>query len=258
MKPIYHILLLAGLFLPAALLGQVRAIINPDTTVAKENELFTVTVELEILDTTQRLGSFTGFITWDPSLLSYVSHSRVDPSFEGIISNRFSSSGELRFNGIYPEGSKEKLEALTIDFRAQGKPAQVNLDFSTVAAALTFKQLTTTLSIQNGTVTTDANPTTSTSRYIPKPSLNLTVYPIPFEQELHVSYQLPENSSVEINLYSLFGQKVAEIFTGFQPSGEQTVVWKLDQDLAQGMYLLQFNSTQTTAIRRVLLQRKGN
>lgn len=63
-------------------------------------------------------------------------------------------------------------------------------------------------------------------------------YPNPFNPSTTVRYHLPEKMQVTISVYNMFGQKVATLTDGVQPSGTQTVHFNAS-GLASGMYFYQ-------------------
>jgi len=91
-----------------------------------------------------RLGSFTGSLAWDPSLLRYVSHSGLQAGFTGAVNTSNVNLGRLNFNGANPPGVPGNVTVLTITFEVVGTDSSTgifDLAFSAMSAALSFADL---------------------------------------------------------------------------------------------------------------------
>jgi hypothetical protein len=85
-------------------------------------------------------------------------------------------------------------------------------------------------------------------------------YPNPFNPETEISYTLPASGQVALQLYSTAGEKIREIFSGYQEKGEYSLRMALT-DLASGIYFYQliftdqlYNTTTTLTKKLVLLR----
>jgi len=63
------------------------------------------------------------------------------------------------------------------------------------------------------------------------------VYPNPFNGSSTISFSLNEPSNVEINIYNLLGEKVADLVSGELLSGQHQIKWN-PEGLPSGMYLI--------------------
>ena len=89
----------------------------------------------------EKLGSFTGTLDWNSSLLTYVSHSGPLAGFSGLVNV---SPGYITFNGANPTGVGGKVTVLIVTFDVIGEDSStgvIDLDFSAMAAAETFTDL---------------------------------------------------------------------------------------------------------------------
>ncbi len=77
-------------------------------------------------------------------------------------------------------------------------------------------------------------------------------YPNPFNPSTVISYAIPTGSRVELTVYSLTGQKVATLFSGWQMAGNHTQVWNAE-NLASGVYLLVLKCGDRIATRKISL-----
>ncbi len=73
------------------------------------------------------------------------------------------------------------------------------------------------------------------------PEARLSNYPNPFSSSTTVQYFLPGYAYVTLTVYDVSGNKVKELFSGYQNSGEQQAAWDgkdfTGTDAASGSYL---------------------
>lgn len=107
-----------------------------------------VTVDVSHIPDTL-IGSFTGIMTWDPSVVAYVGPADLLSGFTGFI-NLDALNGKLIFNGANYSGVGGIVDIFKARFRAigpVGSTAEVKVDFVSFAAAETFEDLTPILVI---------------------------------------------------------------------------------------------------------------
>lgn len=72
-------------------------------------------------------------------------------------------------------------------------------------------------------------------------------FPNPFNPSTTISYQLPENAAVTLDIYDMMGKKIASLVNGNKSAGYHSVVWNgMDvsgNGVASGMYLYRFTAT---------------
>jgi hypothetical protein len=76
-------------------------------------------------------------------------------------------------------------------------------------------------------------------------------YPNPFNPETKVDYQLPQDSHVSIELFSMNGERVAQLLNEQQTAGyyTMTVSSNIARGLASGVYLYRVNATGVTGAK---------
>jgi len=82
----------------------------------------------------------------------------------------------------------------------------------------------------------------------------LSNYPNPFNAQTVIQYQLPASSTVKLEVYNLFGQKVATLVDGQQEAGYRSVTWE-DSEAASGVYFYKLTAGDFTEVKRMTLLR---
>ncbi|MBN1998966.1 T9SS type A sorting domain-containing protein, partial [candidate division KSB1 bacterium] len=99
--------------------------------------------------------------------------------------------------------------------------------------------------------------TTSTSRQQTdiKQFALMQNYPNPFNHETNITYSLPRNGTVEINIYDETGRYVITLFDAVQPAGEHAVRWNGTNSngamVASGTYFYQIKYGKKNIVRRM-------
>jgi hypothetical protein len=76
--------------------------------------------------------------------------------------------------------------------------------------------------------------------------------PNPFNNEVRFSYQVPHDGLVEINIYSIYGRKVAELVNTHHRQGLYSANW-MSQNNASGTYIIQLKSKNESVFKKVIL-----
>jgi len=81
--------------------------------------------------------------------------------------------------------------------------------------------------------------------------------PNPFNLQTTISYSLPENSEVTIDVYNISGQKVRTLVNGFQTAGYKTVTWDGTNDSGQpvssGVYFYRIKAGESSQTKKMTL-----
>jgi hypothetical protein len=77
-------------------------------------------------------------------------------------------------------------------------------------------------------------------------------YPNPFNARTSISFSLPGQSDVTIEVYNLLGQKTATIAEGLMPAGHHRVTWDAS-DVASGVYYYKVSAGEYSAVRMMTL-----
>jgi len=77
-------------------------------------------------------------------------------------------------------------------------------------------------------------------------------YPNPFNATTTIKYQLPAEGDVKLEVYNLFGQKVATLVDGKQQAGYRSVNWDASE-ISSGLYFYKLTVGDFTETRRMML-----
>lgn len=92
------------------------------------------------------------------------------------------------------------------------------------------------------------------NQYLPREVELLPNYPNPFNPSTNVSFRLPKRSYLEIDVFSILGQRVATLASEEFEAGSHTLQWNAGP-LASGVYLLRLKSeAQVQTIKMTLIK----
>ena len=77
-------------------------------------------------------------------------------------------------------------------------------------------------------------------------------YPNPFNPSTTISYELPENSGVRVQIFDILGRQVAELVHQTQAAGSYSVSFNA-RALSSGVYFYRLSTPQYSATKRMLL-----
>ena len=115
----------------------------------------------------------------------------------------------------------------------------------------------------DGTIITTHSPTVSISngnggiQSLPETVHLDNNYPNPFNPQTTIGFQLPQNSSVTLKIYSITGQLVKTLLNETVPAGYHSVVWdgtnNFGNQVGSGIYLYQLKSGEVVQTRKMHL-----
>lgn len=78
--------------------------------------------------------------------------------------------------------------------------------------------------------------------------------PNPFNPSTVLSYYLPEDTDIQLNVYNITGERVAALYNGFMPSGEHQVTFNAG-NLASGIYLVSLYTGKEISTVKLMLMK---
>jgi len=95
--------------------------------------------------------------------------------------------------------------------------------------------------------------------FIPADYLLEQNYPNPFNPQTTLSYGLPEQSRVILDIFNLRGERVARLIDAEQTAGMHTVLWKAENDsgtpVSSGVYFYSLRANKYHAVGKMVLTR---
>jgi hypothetical protein len=85
-------------------------------------------------------------------------------------------------------------------------------------------------------------------------SLELSVYPMPANQQVTIGFSIESESLVQIEVYNLTGARVANVVNAQYPAGSHSYTWSFDGAVDNGMYILRVNAGGATSSTKMIVQ----
>jgi endonuclease/exonuclease/phosphatase family metal-dependent hydrolase len=99
----------------------------------------------------------------------------------------------------------------------------------------------------------DTSVSTEDDFYTTPSTLSLSQnYPNPFNPSTIISYQLPNNTDVRLDVYDVMGRRVATLVNGMQSAGEQNITFDAT-NLASGIYIYRLQAGNQVMMKKMLL-----
>ncbi len=253
-------LLILALFSQRAISsGLITATAQPTNDMAATGQQIVVPVIIDLSGLPEKLGSFTAALNWDNQILRYLHHS--PGSAEGfnspVVNAAKASEGKLIFAAANPRGAEGKVNVLNVTFEvigSRGSRSAVKLNISAMAAALTFHDLLPYLAesvtgVEQGIRVGE----------IPKDFSIFQNHPNPFNPSTEITYQLPGNHRVRLEIFNSVGQKIRTLVNEQKAAGTYTVSWDGKDDSSKtvpaGIYLCSFEAgTFRESIKMMLVK----
>jgi len=153
------ILLFVGLLFSASTMAtaqQISAEALPDNASPNINDQISVAVNVDMSQSTEKLGSYSASLTWDPAILEYIGYSGGSsaPFTDPTVNDGNVASGVLSFSDASSSGGSGVINTINVQLKAiSGGTSALDLEYSAMAAALTFVNLLPNLTVNDGSVT---------------------------------------------------------------------------------------------------------
>jgi len=84
-------------------------------------------------------------------------------------------------------------------------------------------------------------------------ALKLSIYPMPSNGQVTIRFTLDSDALVEMEIYSMTGQRVAEVMQNRYQAGSHQISWNADM-LETGMYVLRMKTGNNSSTTKMLIQ----
>jgi len=199
------------------LVGMINLILNPEVLSRSVTEMATVAIsDNEIFNTTE------GFVLYDITL------SKQEAAEISVTDQVFASSMIESEDGT-------TVRLIVID-PEEGRMISSNMSFDVVSIIATNRV---------GYIEVEKD-------MLPSEFAITNAYPNPFNPEIKISYYLPNESDVSVDVYNINGQLVQNIHSAFNQSGSAEVVWNA-REHSSGVYFVAVKSLQGTLTQKITL-----
>jgi hypothetical protein len=79
-------------------------------------------------------------------------------------------------------------------------------------------------------------------------------FPNPFNPQTQMSYQIPTDGLVKLEVFNIRGQKVATLINGHRNKGKYQFTFQ-NQDLSSGVYFYRLETSKVTEMRKMIVIR---
>lgn len=242
------------------LLGSTVALAQPTVRVSTDAPTTfvgdTVYAQVLVASSPDEIGSMLGTILWDEAHLALLPLTEIGTSFNGLTNDESAGDGQLVFNAVNPFGTAQEETVLNLAFRVLGfSPTDsiaIGVTVEEMYATQSYRNLTDEVQLAGSQLGKGFSVAISPSLS----QLGLQVFPLPFRDELRVSYQLPQTSPVKVEVYDPLGQQVALIYEGLQSAGFHTHLWRPTADVTDGIYALRFQVNELIQVENILFKAK--
>lgn len=108
-----------------------------------------------------------------------------------------------------------------------------------------------------GVYPTNCTPTKSAGPYGTPEAMAVGSYPNPFNAQAEISYALPEDGAVTVEIYNVMGQKVRQLVNENRSAGFYTVLWNgkndAGRDVPSGMYFAAVRTRSESVVAKLQL-----
>jgi hypothetical protein len=154
-----------------------------------------------------------------------------------------SSSGVTLYNSNRAVVANAKFSSKTLNWTAPATGTG-SVTFYVCFASASNNAKKCTYTVSESTVGFDEN----------SADASFAIYPNPVKDKIGINYSVETNSNVEINLYSVVGKKVAELFSGEKSSGSYSESFNINNIIEQGIYVIELKIADKSVLKKIIVE----
>lgn len=219
---------------------------------SNEEMIIDAPITVDMSNSSEKLGSYTAKLEWDPTILKFISYSggRTEGFNNPMVNSTQTEEGKLIFAHANPNGADGEINILNVKLKIVGSGAlnsSLSLNFSAMTAAITYADLLPYL------VNSDAVMKIEGNEEIP---LNYSVenYPNPFNPTSHIRFGLPQPSHVKIEVFNVLGERVSTLLDAFKAAGYHEIGFD-GSGLASGIYVYRIQADEFDDVKKMILMK---
>ncbi|MFA5669213.1 MAG: T9SS type A sorting domain-containing protein [Balneolaceae bacterium] len=143
-------------------------------------------------------------------------------------------------------------ESYTFEIAAKAKMVKAKTAFSVLSPAGVTREKSMGASGFSITIQPEKTPVALEPKDEPKVFALEQNYPNPFNPTTTIKYSVAENGPVNLAVFNIMGQKVAELVSSTKQAGTYAISWQA-QDMASGLYFYRLSAAGQTITRQMTL-----
>ncbi len=174
----------------------------------------------------------------------------------------FSEAFDVRFssNRFVEQVAADRNQDFPVSISGATYPVTISWETKSASSGLSIasgkqeKALSGSGSIRITSANENVHILASSSLNIPKVFALAQNYPNPFNPTTNIRFDVPEQAMVQITVYNVLGERVADLVSGVQSAGSHSLEWNATdnagQQLASGVYFYSIKATSLTDVNK--------
>lgn len=192
----------------------------------------------------------------------YLSHDNIQKNIYEMPPVPFSEAFDVRFssNRFVEQVAADRNQDFPISISGATYPVTISWETKSASSGLSIasgkqeKALSGSSSIRITSANENVHILASSSLNIPKVFALVQNYPNPFNPTTNIRFDVPEQAMVQITVYNVLGERVADLVSSVQNAGSHSLEWNATdnagQQLASGVYFYSIKATSVTDVNK--------
>ena len=192
----------------------------------------------------------------------YLSHNNILKNIYEMPPAPFSEAFDVRFssNRFVEQVAADRNQDFPISISGAIYPVTISWDTKSASGGLSIasgkqaKALNGSGSIRISSANENVHILASSSLNIPKVFALAQNYPNPFNPTTNIQFDVPEPAMVQITVYNVLGERIADLVSGVQNAGYHSLEWNATdnagQQVASGVYFYSIKATSLADVNK--------